>query len=102
VVRTIGYTNHLGLYGEEFGPQAQHLHNFPQAFTHLARPSTWTAAVGSRPRWMTASLAADVPLVRLHCRSIGGAGRVCGEFFWNHRLDARHQDGRAACLSSGR
>ena len=52
------YTNHLGLYGEEFGPQAQHLHNFPQAFTHLARPSTWTAAVGSRPRWMTASLAA--------------------------------------------
>src|SRR6266403_828757 len=48
---------------------------------------------------MTASLAADVPLVRLQCRSIGGAGRVCGECSWNHRLDARHQDGRAACLS---
>ena len=28
--------HHLGLYGEELGPQAQHLGNFPQAFTHLA------------------------------------------------------------------
>ena len=28
--------HHLGLYGEELGPKAQHLGNFPQAFTHLA------------------------------------------------------------------
>jgi len=48
VLKIVGYANHPGLHGEEFGPQAQHLRNFPQAFTHLARPSTWTAAVGSR------------------------------------------------------
>ena len=34
--KMLGYANHLGLYGEELGPQAQHLGNFPQAFTHLA------------------------------------------------------------------
>ena len=34
--KVLGYANHLGLYGEELGPRAQHLGNFPQAFTHLA------------------------------------------------------------------
>jgi GH15 family glucan-1,4-alpha-glucosidase len=34
--KMLGYANHLGLYGEELGPQGQHLGNFPQAFTHLA------------------------------------------------------------------
>ncbi len=34
--KMLGYANHLGLYGEELGPQAQHFGNFPQAFTHLA------------------------------------------------------------------
>ena len=34
--KMLGYANHLGLYGEELGPEAQHLGNFPQAFTHLA------------------------------------------------------------------
>jgi GH15 family glucan-1,4-alpha-glucosidase len=34
--KMVGYANHLGLYGEELGPRAQHLGNFPQAFTHLA------------------------------------------------------------------
>ncbi len=31
-----GYANHLGLYSEELGSQAEHLGNFPQAFTHLS------------------------------------------------------------------
>jgi GH15 family glucan-1,4-alpha-glucosidase len=34
--KMLGYANHLGLYGEELGHRAQHLGNFPQAFTHLA------------------------------------------------------------------
>src|SRR5262245_15564482 len=34
--KMLGYANHLGLYGEELGPQAQHLGNFPQASPHLA------------------------------------------------------------------
>ena len=34
--KMLSYANHLGLYGEELGPQAEHLGNFPQAFTHLA------------------------------------------------------------------
>jgi GH15 family glucan-1,4-alpha-glucosidase len=34
--KMLGYANHLGLYGEELGPRARHLGNFPQAFTHLA------------------------------------------------------------------
>jgi GH15 family glucan-1,4-alpha-glucosidase len=34
--KMLGYANPLGLYGEELGPQAEHLGNFPQAFTHLA------------------------------------------------------------------
>ena len=34
--KMLGYANHLGLYGEELGPQGQHRGNFPQAFTHLA------------------------------------------------------------------
>jgi GH15 family glucan-1,4-alpha-glucosidase len=34
--KILGYANHVGLYGEELGPRAQHLGNFPQAFTHLA------------------------------------------------------------------
>src|SRR4030095_10002264 len=34
--KMLGYANHLGLYGGELGPQAQHLGNFPQAVAHLA------------------------------------------------------------------
>lgn len=34
--KMLGYANHLGLYAEELSPQAEHLGNFPQAFTHLA------------------------------------------------------------------
>jgi GH15 family glucan-1,4-alpha-glucosidase len=34
--KMLGYANHLGLFGEQLGLQAQHLGNFPQAFTHLA------------------------------------------------------------------
>ncbi len=34
--KMLGYANHVGLYGEELGPRAQHLGNFPQAFTHLS------------------------------------------------------------------
>jgi GH15 family glucan-1,4-alpha-glucosidase len=34
--KMLGYANHLGLFAEELGPKAEHLGNFPQAFTHLA------------------------------------------------------------------
>jgi GH15 family glucan-1,4-alpha-glucosidase len=34
--RMLGYSNHLGLFGEQTGPQGEALGNFPQAFTHLA------------------------------------------------------------------
>ena len=34
--KMLGYANHLGLYSEELGTRAEHLGNFPQAFTHLA------------------------------------------------------------------
>jgi len=34
--KMLGYANHLGLYAEELSPKAEHLGNFPQAFTHLA------------------------------------------------------------------
>jgi GH15 family glucan-1,4-alpha-glucosidase len=34
--KMLGYSNHVGLYGEQLGPRAQHLGNFPQAFTHVA------------------------------------------------------------------
>jgi GH15 family glucan-1,4-alpha-glucosidase len=33
--KMLGYANHLGLFAEELGPRAEHLGNFPQAFTHL-------------------------------------------------------------------
>jgi len=32
----LGYSNHLGLYGEQTGGSGEALGNFPQAFTHLA------------------------------------------------------------------
>ena len=34
--KMLGYANHVGLYAEELGRRAEHLGNFPQAFTHLA------------------------------------------------------------------
>jgi GH15 family glucan-1,4-alpha-glucosidase len=34
--KMLGYANHVGLYAEELGPRAEHLGNFPQAFTHVA------------------------------------------------------------------
>jgi GH15 family glucan-1,4-alpha-glucosidase len=34
--KMLSYANHVGLFGEELGPRAQHLGNFPQAFSHLA------------------------------------------------------------------
>src|ERR1700720_3268652 len=40
--KLLGYANHLGLYSGQIGPSAQHLGNFPQAFTHLALISTAT------------------------------------------------------------
>jgi GH15 family glucan-1,4-alpha-glucosidase len=33
--RVLGYSNHLGLYAEQTGPQGEALGNFPQAFAHL-------------------------------------------------------------------
>ena len=33
--KSLGYSNHLGLYSEELGLAGQQLGNFPQAFTHL-------------------------------------------------------------------
>lgn len=34
--KMLSYANHLGLFGEETGPNGESLGNFPQAFTHLA------------------------------------------------------------------
>lgn len=34
--KMLGYSNHVGLYSEELGPNGEHLGNMPQAFTHLA------------------------------------------------------------------
>jgi GH15 family glucan-1,4-alpha-glucosidase len=34
--KALGHANHLGLYAEQLGRCADHLGNFPQAFTHLA------------------------------------------------------------------
>ncbi len=34
--KMLGYTNHLGLFGEETSVHGEALGNFPQAFTHLA------------------------------------------------------------------
>jgi GH15 family glucan-1,4-alpha-glucosidase len=34
--KMLGYANHVGLYAEQLGRRAEHLGNFPQAFTHLA------------------------------------------------------------------
>ncbi len=34
--KMLTYSNHLGLYSEEIGPNGEQLGNFPQAFSHLA------------------------------------------------------------------
>jgi GH15 family glucan-1,4-alpha-glucosidase len=34
--KMLTYSNHLGLFAEEIGPNGEQLGNFPQAFTHLA------------------------------------------------------------------
>jgi GH15 family glucan-1,4-alpha-glucosidase len=34
--KMLGYATPLGLYGEELGPRAEQLGNFPQAFTHMS------------------------------------------------------------------
>jgi pentatricopeptide repeat protein len=34
--KMLTYSNHLGLFSEEIGPNGEQLGNFPQAFTHLA------------------------------------------------------------------
>lgn len=34
--RMLGYSNHLGLFGEEIGRRGEALGNFPQGFTHLS------------------------------------------------------------------
>lgn len=33
--KMLGYANHVGLFSEQLGHCAEHLGNFPQAFTHL-------------------------------------------------------------------
>jgi GH15 family glucan-1,4-alpha-glucosidase len=38
--KMLGYANHVGLYAEQLGPCAEHLGNFPQAFSHLGLIST--------------------------------------------------------------
>ena len=40
---------HLGLYGEEPGPRAQHLGNFPQAFTHVALSAPTSTSIDVCP-----------------------------------------------------
>jgi GH15 family glucan-1,4-alpha-glucosidase len=34
--KMLTYSNHLGLFAEEIGPNGEQFGNFPQAFTHLA------------------------------------------------------------------
>jgi len=34
--KALGYSNHLGLFGEQIGPCGEHLGNFPQALSHIA------------------------------------------------------------------